>query len=57
MGEVAIQTAEPFYTIEVTKRMTKFIDRNYFKVNIEQVTANATQMNDDERTTIIVILK
>ena len=57
MCEVAIQTEEPFYTREATERLVKILDSTYTKVYLEQLAANATHMNAEERTQLIRLLK
>ena len=45
MCMVVIQNAELDFTIEATGRWLKVTDSNNEKADLEQVTANATQMN------------
>ena len=56
MREVAIQTAEPASTQEDTELMVKILDSTYAKSDLEQVVANSSQMNAEERTMLLRIL-
>ena len=56
MRKVVIQTKEPVSTREATDRMVKILDINYAKADIEQLAANKTHMNSDERTQLLGLL-
>ena len=51
-----MQTVEPVSTREDTERPVKILDSNYTKAYLEQVFANVTQMNDEDRTELLGIL-
>ena len=57
MFEVAIQTAEPDSTREANERLVKILDSTYAKADLEQLVANSTQLNDGDRTQLIILLK
>ena len=57
MCEVAIQTAEPVSTREATDRMVKILDINYENADLEQVAANATHLNAEDRTQQLCLIK
>ena len=52
-----MQTAEPASTREATKRMVKIFDITYMKENLKHVTDNATQLNYEERTKLLILLE
>ena len=57
MHEVVMHTVEPVYTREGTKRLVKIFDSAYTKADLEQLTANATQLNTEERNQLLRLLK
>ena len=57
MREVVMQTAEPASTGEVTELMVKILDRTYENTGLEQVFANASQLNADERNLLLSLLE
>ena len=57
MREVVIQTEEPVSTRESTERMVRVLDSNYTRAEPEQVVANVTQLNAEERNKILGLLK
>ena len=57
MREVVMQTAEPFSTMESTYRLVKIFDSTYANSDLEQVSANATQINAEDRTQILSLLQ
>ena len=52
-----MQTAEPDSIIYATERLVKIIDSNYKNIDLNQVAANATQLNVEERTQVLRLLK
>ena len=57
MHEVVMQTAEPVSTREATEILAKTLDITYFKADLEQVAASATQINSEEKTKLLCIHK
>ena len=57
MREVVIYTVEKFSTREATERMVNIIFSTYVNEELERVAANATQLDDKERTQLLGILK
>ena len=57
MCKVLIQTAEPVSTIEATERLVKIFDSTYEKSDLKQVADNATQLNTEEKTQLLRLLK
>ena len=57
MRKVVIHTVEPVYTREGTKRLVKIFDSAYTKADLEQLTANETQLNTEERNQLLRLLK
>ena len=57
MREVEIQNEEPVSIREYNYRLAKITDSNYAKVYLEQVTANTTQLNVEERTQLLRLLQ
>ena len=57
MRAVVIQTSGPTSTKETTKIMVKIIDITHSKSDLEQVANNAAQMNNEERTKLLGLLK
>ena len=57
MRKVLIQTAEPVSTREATERLVKILDSNYEKADLKQVANNATQLNTEEKTQLLRVLK
>ena len=55
--EVVMKTAEPVSVRGSTDRMVKIIYSVYAKEYLEQVAANLTHLNDDERTQLLGLLK
>ena len=49
MIQVVIKTAEPVSTREYIEMLVKIIENSYVKSNLEQLSANATQLNTEER--------
>ena len=45
MCGVIMQTAEPVSTMEATEMFLNFLDSTYVKAYLEQVAANAVQIN------------
>ena len=56
MRKVLMQTAEPYSTLKATKLMVKILDSIYVKSDLEQVVANASQLNSEERTLLLSLL-
>ena len=52
-----MQTEEQASTIEATEILVKILDSNYVKADLKQVDNNATQMNTEERTQILRLIK
>ena len=57
MREVAMQTTEPVSTREANERLVKTLNDTYAKADLKQVTYNATQMNAEEITQLLSLLK
>ena len=57
MREVLMKTADPASTIEATERMVKNLNSTYAKADLNQVANNATQLNAEERTQLLSIVK
>ena len=57
MREVVMQTAEPAPTTEATDILIKILDSTYVKEGLKNVSNNATQLNAEERTQLLSILK
>ena len=57
MREVVIQTSETDYTRETTERMVKNLNSTYAKEDLKQVADNVTQLNAEERTLLLILLK
>ena len=57
MSKVVIQTAEASSTREATERMVKSVGSTYAKSDLKQVADNATQLNAEERTQLLSLLK
>ena len=57
MHEVEIQTVEQVSTMEDTERLVKILNSTYEKVDLEHVSANATQLNDEYITKLLILLK
>ena len=51
-----MQTAEPFSTREATKILVKILDSTYAKWDLEQVDANATHIESEQRTQLLRLL-
>ena len=49
MSKVMMHNEEPASTREATERMVKILDSAYAKADLEQVVANASQLNAEER--------
>ena len=57
MCGVVIQTAEPASIIEATEIIVKIIDITYANADLKQASDNATKLNDEERTQLLMILR
>ena len=57
MREVVVQTAETVSTRKGNERMVKIIDSNFAKSDLEQRVTSATQMNTEQRTQQLGLLK
>ena len=57
MCEVVMQTAEPASTIEATDILVNIIDSAYENVDLKQGANNATQLNYENRTQLLRLLK
>ena len=57
MWKVAMYTAEPVLTRETTEKLEKILDSTYWTSDLEHVAAITTQMNAEERTQLLRILK
>ena len=57
MHEVEMQTSLPVSTREDTNRLVKIIDITYVKADLEQVDANKNQLNAEEITQLLRLLK
>ena len=57
MREVVVQTAETVSTRKANESMVKIIDSNFAKSYLEQRATSATQMNTEERTQPLGLLK
>ena len=57
MRTTVIHTEEPVSTREVAEKLVKIFDRTYENADLEQVAANKTQINPEERTQLLRILK
>ena len=55
--EVVIQTEKPVSTREAAERMVKILDSKYLKEKLEQVSANATHRNSEERNQLLGLTK
>ena len=49
MIQVIIKSAKPVSTRESIERLVKILENAYVKANLEQLDANATQLNTEER--------
>ena len=52
-----MQTEEPYSTIEATDILVKIMYSTYLREYLKQVADNATRMNDEERTQLLMILE
>ena len=57
MRMVVMKTTEPDFTREATEILLKILDSTYAKADIKQVADNATQLNYEERTQLLMLLK
>ena len=57
MREVAMQTSEPVSKIEATEKLVKILYSTYASSDLKHVADNITQMNSEERTQLLRILK
>ena len=57
MRDVVMKTTEPTSTREATEWIVKYYTVPMKKADLKQVAKNATQMNAEERTLILSILK
>ena len=53
MREVVMHTEEPVSPRGATERLIKILDITYVKAEIEQVPANTTQLNHEERNQLL----
>ena len=56
MRMVVMKTTEPYFTREATEILLKILDSTYAKADIKQVADNATQLNYEERTQLLMLL-
>ena len=54
---MVIKTAEPVSTREYTERLVKILDSTYLKAYIQQLSDNATHLDYEIRTQLIILLK
>ena len=52
-----MQTTDTFSTREDTERLVKIVDSIYTKAELEQVDANPTHMNAEQKTLLLRLLK
>ena len=52
-----MQTVEPVSTREATERLVKILDSTYVKSDLEQVAANASQLDIEERSQRLSLLQ
>ena len=57
MREVVMQTAETDFTREATCRLVKILNSNYAKEDLKHLADNATQLNSEEITQLLIPLK
>ena len=57
MRELVMQNVEPASTLEDTERMVKILDSTSAKSDLEQVVANASQLNAEERTLLLSLIE
>ena len=57
MRKLVMQTGEPASIRNVTKEIVKFLDSIYAKSDLKQVADNTTQMNAEEITLLLSLLK
>ena len=57
MRKVVMQNSEPASTREATDRMVKIKYITYVKADLEQVVANASQLNSEERTLLLSFIE
>ena len=55
--KVEIHIEELFYNREDTDSLLKILDSTYVKACLEQIAANATKLNYEDRTQLLMILK
>ena len=55
--EVVMQTAGPASTLEATDRLVKILDVNYANADLNQGTDNATYLNAEERTQLLILVE
>ena len=51
------QTAEPIATQEATERIVKILDSKYEKADLDEVAANAEQLNKPQQRKLLSLLK
>ena len=57
MCKVVMQNAEPDYAQEATGQMVKILDSTYDREELKQVVNNATQLNAEEITLLLILLE
>ena len=57
MHKMSMQTVEPVSTREATERLVKILDSTYVKLDLEQVAANASQLDIEERSQRLSLLQ
>ena len=57
MCEFFMQTAEPASTRESNEWMVKILNSTYAKADLKQVANNSTQLNNEERNLLIILLE
>ena len=57
MSGLVMQTAEPVSTREDTEILVKILDRTYVKSDLTQIANNATHLEAEERTQLLMFLK
>jgi hypothetical protein len=57
LKEIIKQTAEPLATQQATERAVKILDSTYEKANLEEIAANAVDLDKDEKELLLSLLK
>ena len=57
MREVVMQTTEPYSMRETTDSLFRIVDSTYMKADLEQLVANTSQLNAEERILLLSLLK